>query len=328
MQGLSEGVEVERRLAGWWKTIQVFISTYDMPPAQIIDLLSSGLESQKALDAAVGDTKSERIPAAICRYLAALAAPPRIHAIRYEFLLKGYRREDKELTQRLGVTVYSQQSHLVRQYVATSVPKKGDGGYSVGDVCWSWDFYRPEDDKNSKLAWQNWASRPLAETTQWPVKEWIDKLDASELVMSGEDSTVGLEPRVLGWKSPAQAVGVTKTHPLDEVFVPPVVVYRNLDDLRDWVDATEAQERRNAEAVAEINATTDEGERRHLLNVHFPMVRTACEYPGQCVYARDRVGVCYAGAEMKADPLRVGAGEYRVRTPNHPVETQSLVPIK
>jgi len=304
MQGLSEGVEVERRLGEWWQVLHhpMYLATECNPPVQIPEDTSD-----------IGERMAD--------FLRSLPVPPRIHAIRYEFLLKGYRAEDKELSARLGITAWTQRSHLVRQYVATSVPKKGDGGYRVGDVCWSWEFYRPEDDKDSKIAWQNWHSREVWDAPgRVTIKDWIDQLDASELLMSGEDSTVGLQPRILGWKSPAQAMGVTKEHPLDEVFVPPVTVWRSDDDLRDWVESTEAQERRVAEAVALVNAATDPGERRSLMNIHFPMNRSACSYPSECW----AVKICYAGAEMKADPLTVGAGMFKRRVPNHPAETQVI----
>jgi len=307
MQGLSEGVEVERRLGEWWRRLSE-------PTSYAVAL-------------------SFDIPTPVYKYLKSLAAPPRIHAIRYEFLLKGYRAEDKELSARLGITAYTQHSHLVRQYVATSVPKKGDGGYRVGDTCWSWEYFRVEDDKDSKLSWQNWHSRPVFDRDPYvpmhgeSVKEWIDALDASELLMSGEDSTVGLQPRALGWKSPAQAMGVTKEHPLDEVFVPPVTVWRSEDDLRDWVESIEHQEREVAQHVAEIDAMKREtsldnpldGQIRSSLNKYFPMNRSSCSYPSECPYVK----VCYAGAEMKADPLAVGAGMFKKRIANHPVEEES-----
>jgi len=296
MQGLSEGVEVERRLGEWWE-----------------HLTSAHRNLLDVEIRAVAD-KFKTTPAMI-QYLEALSSAPRIHAIRYEFLLKGERWKDKELSARLGIEARSQQSHLIRQYVATSTPKKGDGGYSVGDVAWSWDFYRIEDNKDSKLSWQNWHSRPVED-----VKAWIDKLDSSDLLMSGEDSTVGLAPRQLGWKSQAQAMGVTKEHPLEKVFVPAVTIFRNDDQLRDWVEQVEHAEREVAIHVAEVNAASDPGEKRSLLNRYFPQVRQSCEYPGTCPYARDRVSVCWGSAEMQVDPLGVGGGEYVRRVANHPQE--------
>lgn len=329
MQGLSEGVEVERRLALWYEAI---ITLNAMGPTQWPGrdtALASGMIKIIMADGCAVDVSTSMF-----NYLSSLPAPPRIHAIRYEFLLKGERWEDKELSARLGMTVRTQRSHLVRQYVAASVPARGDGGYRVGDVCWSHDFYRPEDDRESKLAWQNWKARAVwsyvgvdrsAETGGGSsssgtigVSEWIDALDASELLMSGDDSTIGLPPRALGWKSRAQAMGVTREHPLDTVFPPPVVVYRNDDDLRDWFEQTAEQERRVAEGVAAVAAAGDEGERRHLLNVHFPMFRHSCSYPSECQFVK----VCFGVPEAKADPM--ATGQFVARQLNHPQEAQGI----
>lgn len=301
MQGLSEGVEVERRLAHWW------------------GLLNHPTTSPSA--------RLESAPQAMTDFLKSCPAPPRIHAIRYEFLLKGERWKDRELSARLGIECRSQKSHLVYRYVATSTPKTGKNtdSFRVGDVCWAWEFTRPEDQQASKLYAGNW--RPRAVWEDGSIRDWIDRLDRSEVLMSGEDSTIGLAPRQLGYRSDAQAMGVTEQHPLDAVFIPPVVVYRSDDQLRDWVEQVEHSEREVAGHVMEVMAATDGGEKRHLLNLYFPQNRHSCEYPSQCPFARDRVGVCWAGAEMQGDPLGVGAGEYVRRQPNHPVETQ-LIDIK
>lgn len=307
MQGLSEGVEVERRLGEWWRQIKS-PDTYK-------------------------DALAFNIPTPIYLYLKGLEAPPRVHAIRYEYLLKGDRRKDRELSLRLGVEARSQQSHLIRAYTAVSTPKKGESGYSLGDVCWSWDFTRTEDDKSSTLAWQNWKSQPVWQqksvgtgTTGTTgmidlisgVKDWIDLLDRSEEVWSGADSTVGMEPRRLGWSSPGQKLGVTDRHPLDAAFLPPVTVYRNDDELRDWVESTEEQERTAAIHAEEVLAARDGGERRSLLNRYFPMNRGSCQYPSQCPFADPLRGVCFGPQEVRENPL--GSGEYVRRVMNHPQE--------
>jgi hypothetical protein len=290
MQGLSEGVEVERRLGEWWRQVNA--------PGSFKDALGFN------------------IPTPMYIYLKGMSAPPRIHAIRYEYLLKGERWEDKELSAKLGMTVRTQRSHLIRQYVAVSTPKKGDGGYRVGDVCWSWDFSRPEDSSNSKLAWQNWKGQGVWEGME--VKDWIDMLDQSELLMSGEDSTVGMEPRALGWRSAAQAMGVTSEHPLDSVFLPPVVIYRNDDELRDWIEQVEAQERGVAEDVGKVMAAGDAGERHSLLNQLFPQYRSSCFYPSQCQFAGT---VCWA-ANQDAEANPMGTGKFKQRVANHPQEVE------
>jgi hypothetical protein len=101
------------------------------------------------------------------------------------------------------------------------------------------------------------------------------------------------------------------------VFPPPLTVYRQDDQLRDWIDQVEAQERRVAEGTAAVMAATeDEGERRHLLNVHFPMFRRACSYPSECAMTK----ICYGGDDIRRDPL--ASQLYKIRVPNHPMEEQ------
>jgi hypothetical protein len=227
----------------------------------------------------------------------------RIMGIRYEYLLKGYRAEDRDLSAKFGLKVWSQRSHLVRAY-------RGDAGW-----CWSYDFLK-DDGSASKLYWKAW--RPESTWEAMTTKEWIDLMDATEATMSAEDTTVGLAPRELGYRSAAQAQGYTSDHPLDSLFPPPQMVYRSDDQARDWVDQIEAQERRVAEGVAAVEAASDEGDRRHLLNVHFPMSRRACSYPTECVYTK----VCYGGEDIQRDPM--GSGLYRIREANHPQEKATI----
>jgi hypothetical protein len=285
MQGLSEGIEVERRLGQWWTVLH-------------------GTDKH--------NPDLAEIPIATQNYLASLPSPPRILGIRYEYLLKGYRSEDRDLSARFGIRVWSQRSHLLTRYVATSTPARGIAAYAVGDQCWSYDYHK-EDGSTSKLAWQNWKREPV-----WDggcgVKAWIDALDATAETMSAYDSTTGAEPRSLGYSGPAQSLGFTATHPLDEVFPAPLTVYRQDDQLRDLVDQIEAQEVRVAEGVAAVAGAADAGERRHLLNVHFSQTRRACCYPALCVYEK----ICFGGDSIQADP--VGSGLYQIRTPNHSQE--------
>lgn len=322
MQGLSEGVEVERRLGDWWSCLK-----HEQDPDTLGRITNE-----------YGPPSDQMIA-----FLRSCSAPPRIDAIRYEYLLKGERWKDKELSAQLGMDVRSQRSALIRQYVATSIPKKGTASYSVGDVCWSWDYIK-EDGTSGSLAWQNWQSHPVfnegggdayAEANTSPnvtgassrVKSWIDKLDASHETMSAYDSTTGLPPRSLGYASEAQRLGTTTQHPLDAVFIPPITVMRNDDELRDLFEQVEAQERRIAEAVSLIHAVSDnakahndavdEGEKRSLLNRHFPQTRRACEYPGTCEFAK----LCWGASELRADPE--GSGMYKQRVANHPQENET-----
>lgn len=276
MQGLSEGVEVEKRLARMW----------------------SAMYGQKGM-MSLEEFKTHS--PAMVKFLDSCAAPPRILGIRYEYLLKGDRWTDKDLTAKLGVEVRSQRSPLVR---ANRNP-----GMAAGDEQWnvSWDFIK-ETGEPGKLYYKNWSGAPVFKSM--PMKKWIDMLD-------GASETVGEEGLALGWSCAAQATGFLSGHPLDELFIPPIVVYRQDDDLRDWVEQVESQEVRVARSVAEVNAATDEGEKRHLLNVHFPMSRRACEYPSTCAMVR----VCFGGEDIRRDPL--ASGLYKIRIANHPQESAS-----
>jgi hypothetical protein len=277
MQGLSEGVEVERRLAEWHSALQHGLPT------------------------------PEQLSPAMDKYLSECTDAPRILAVRYEFLQKGDRWRDKDLSAKLGFEARSQRSPLVRGYL--------NSGMTAGDEQWnvSWDFLKPDGSgETSKLYWKNWRSSPVWEHMR--IADWITRLDESAMAMSADADASGQDVRELGYHSPAQATGYLKTHPLDDVFLPPVMVYRNEDDLRDLVEQIESQERRVAEAVELVNITTDEGERRSLLNQHFPQARHSCEWPSTCGFVR----VCYGGEEIRRNPL--ASGLYRNRVPNHPQE--------
>lgn len=283
MQGLSEGVEVERRLGEWWRVLHWYKSSPETATAR-------------------EDKIASEIPTNIGHYLISLPEPPRIVGIRYEYILKGERWRDKELSTKFGFDCRSQKSHLIRCYYNAK----------SSQTNWSWDFIK-DDGSEGKLAWQNWKASLLT----MPVKEWIDMLDAAEMAMSAYDSTVGMEPRELGYKCPAQASGYTKSHPLDEIFIPPITVYRSEDDLRDWLEQTESQERGVAEAVAQVReAGADQDAKRSRLNVLFPQTRRSCEYPSQCAY----VPVCYGGEDIRANPM--SSGLYQLRSANHPQERE------
>jgi len=271
MQGLSEGVEIEKRLAVWW-----------------------GLRD-------VNSVMGDGCTLAIHAYLKTLAAPPRILGIRYEYLLKGERWRDKDLAARFGFDARAQRSVLTHGYL--------NAGMAAGDEQWncSYDYMKPDGTgETSKLYAKNWRSTPVWE--HLATAEWIRRLDESAMAVSGD---TGAE---LGYKSEAQATGYLPTHPLDDVFLPPVVVYRQEDDLRDLVEQMEAQEVSVAQGVEAVQAAADEGSHRSLLNRHFPQTRRACEFPSQCPFVK----LCYGGEDLRRDP--VGSGLYRIRVPNHPQE--------
>ena len=287
MQGLTEGIEIERRLSHWWELIHDGLEENTRMGKQVIDFTY------------LRDTLG--CNGTMFTFLQRQAVPPRILAIRYEYLIKGERWKDKDLSARLGLECRSQRSHLVRGYCNV--------GLAAGDEQWNWSWdYLKDTGESSNLYCKTWKSRPVWESM--PIKRWIDMLDDAAMLV---DAETGSEK---GFKSDAQATGATRTHPLDDVFLPPIIVYRGEDELRDLVDQIEAQEVRVAQGVEAVNAATDEGERRHLLNVHFAMNRHSCYYPSQCIFTE----LCYGGEDVRSRPL--DSGLYRVRVPNHPQELE------
>lgn len=293
MQGLSEGVEVEQRLGRWWEAVQAH------PEWDIFRIGYATVDSPVA--------KLEELHPAMVRFLKQSGAKPRIYAIRYEFMLKGDRKTNDQLGQELGVQARAQNSHLVRPYC--------NPGMTPGDAQWAWSYrFKKEDGSGSNLYYKNWKPAPVWRAMS--IRTWIDQLDAATQTYSTEAVAEGLEPRLLGYQClGGQATGYTDVHPLDDVFISPITVFRNDDDLRDWIDQTACQEERVVEGLVQIRETKDLSEVRHLLNKYFPMNRGSCEYPSTCSFVK----VCYANNEdVKMRPME--SGNFRLRTPNHPTE--------
>lgn len=270
MQGLAEGLEVEARCAEYWNEVHVGHVT----EAEAVALMG----------------------AAVYGYVKSLPAAPRIHAIRYEYLLKQSRYVDKELSERVGFEARSQRSPLIRGYL--------NRGMTAADAQWSVAYdHLKADGQPTNLYYKNWKSTAVWE--HMPVREWIDRLD--------DTRPVELPGGGVAWESAAQAAGLLKEHPLDAQFVEPIVIYRSVDDLYDLVEQLESQEVQIAQDADRVRAATDAGERRHLLNVHFPMNRQQCAYPTTCRMWK----LCHGSEEQRTRPLENG---YRVREPNHPQE--------
>lgn len=283
-QGLSESVDVEIRLRRWWKHITNH------------GILNLG----NIHDLRIG---TERIPDAMANYLSAQPSAPRVLGVRYEFLCKGYREEDRDLSRELGITVRCQRSPLIRPYV--------NMGMAAGDeqYCWAWEYLKPDaSGESSKLNYRAWKSRPVWTQPGMTIAKWVQMLADCAPTQSGE---TGLE---LGIGGPAQAVGYTSRHPLDVVLPEPVIVHRNDDELRDWLEQTEAQEVEVAQHAEMVRAATDEGERRSLLNRYFPQRRAACSYPSKCAFQQ----LCWGGQDIRQDPI--ASGRYVARRVNHPQE--------
>jgi hypothetical protein len=292
LQGISEAVDVEKRLGLAWKAFQSDLAK-DRP------------------EVCVGIAEAYKLNTSTTNFLLSLGATPRIAAIRYEYLLKGERREDKDLSARFGMTARTQRSHLIRPYL--------NAGMVAGDEqwCWSWGYLASDGSgERKKLNYRQWDGAAVWQHMR--VVDWIDKLDATEerfrdsLVL---DEGLGAPVAVpMGYAGPAQALGYTEEHPFDAVLPPPMIVYRNEDDARDWFEQTEAAARRRVEDIEYVRAAGDAGERRSRLNERFPQNRRSCEYPTTCQF----VAICWGGDDIRRDP--VGSGLYKVREINHPQE--------
>ncbi len=279
VQGLSEAVDVERRLGEAWELLQkTSMDDFDADSTRLRVLLDN-----------------ERIQ----HWLSTLPAPPTILGVRYEYLLKGSRKQDKKAG---SVTEgrWVQDSILCRAYKQE--------GITADDRRWAWTWEWYENDgrggrKSRKLPWQSWQKAPVWHYMS--MAEWIDRLDRFE-IQEGAEGEMG---------EPLDA--------LAQQFVPVLIAYRNQDDARDWLEQLEAQEVGVARAVEEVRQAEREGgygAKRSALNRLFPQNRQACSYPGVCQFraTSSQAGFCFGGPDPLHDAMVME--RFRSRVPNHPAE--------
>ena len=274
MQGLSEVPDIEMRLGQWWQ-----------------ELHQADRKSVRSFDIACMFVNHELI---MRDYLQAQHSAPRVDAIRYEYLLKGRRDKNANLSARMGCQMRVQNTPLLRAWFPKGqlLTASDAAGQIKHSFAWT-----NELGESKRLYAKNYEQKPVWEVM--PIREWIDMLD------SGRVQPEAREPGTLD--KPQDVLG--------ESLATPVIVYRQDDEFRDWYEQVEAQERAVVYAAQTVHEQAgDPARQRSLLNVLFPQNRNACSYPGDCSFAR----ICYGSEQMRADPL--GSGHYRVRTPNHPVE--------
>lgn len=272
MQGLSEAVDVDRRLAEAWQLCNSKV------------VMSEEHQQERS------DRLSEIANPAVVRWLQTLPTAPQVLGVRYEYLIKGARRQDKKDAERPGR--YVCESPLIRAYQ--------QAGITAEDRRWSpcyewWDLVG----KGKRVDYRSWSKAPV-----WrfmTIEQWIDLLD------SPSDPT-----------SPMNEKYDQDGNPLDilaEQFVNPIHVYRNSDDMSDMIQQLQSDERQVAKSVALVHiaaATGDFALLRSALNTEFPQNRRSCVYPGRCEF----YDVCYGPQEIRQNPE---ASElYVIRTPNHP----------
>jgi hypothetical protein len=89
--------------------------------------------------------------------------------------------------------------------------------------------------------------------------------------------------------------------PLSQLFVWPPEIYRNKQEIDDWLEQVRAQE----------NTVLVCSEGLSVLNQAFPQHTERCDFPTSCQF----IPICFRGV----DPLN--SGLYKWREPNHPAET-------
>jgi hypothetical protein len=276
MQGLSEAVDVERRLGEAWELLQ--------------DERNEDRSSQWRTDQ-IAQLVSPRT----AEWLATQPGPPTILGVRYEYLLKGSRREDKKAGP--GEPRWNQETPLIRPWV--------QDGITSEDRRWAWTWDWWDGGKSRRLDYRSW--RKVAVWREKSVEWWIDELDAGA-VQEGAVDANGVLLDALG-----------------EQFVPVVVAYRNADEVLDLLEQLEAGEVRVMQAVEEVRrAEREEGYagKRSTLNRLFPQNRQACSYPGLCAYRQTatQAGFCFGGPDPWHEQ---GVRErFRARVPNHPAEAE------
>ena len=245
MQGLSEAVDVDNRLAEAWsllRSVPIFLDGDDSPAA--VD--RNNKAAQKALD--------RKVEPRVAQWLATLPEPPRVLGVRYEYLLKGPRRADKKDPQQPGR--YVTDTPLIRGWIQE--------GITGGDRRWghSYDYYDLQG-KGKRLDSRSWRKVPV--WRHMSIANWIDRLDAG--LVQPEAYDVNGHPVDI----------------LAEQFIQPIHVYRNEDDLRDLLEQLEAKEIRIAVDVAAVRAVEhDPVLKRSELNKRFPQTRSSCNFPGSC----------------------------------------------
>lgn len=291
MQGLSEAVDVEKRLGEAWELLresEMLRETLDHASDTRLTI------RQEQIILRINSLVSSRI----IEWLCSQPAPPKILGVRYEYILKGARREDKKFGASEGSRRWVQDSPLIRAYKSE--------GITAEDRRWAPKYeWSDITGKERRIDYRSWKKSAVWESM--PIAAWIDLLDRGEYWPGkGED-----------FDAAGNAVDV-----LGDQFVPPVVVYRNEDDLRDLLEQLEAQEVGVALAVEEVKRAEKEGEgaKRSALNRLFPQNRSACCFPSICVFQN----VCYGGEDIRRNPLN--SGLYTIRQANHPIEGNLSLP--
>ncbi len=210
----------------------------------------------------------------------AAPSPPRIQAIKMEFLIKGSRNEVPK-----GSKHYVTYNHLIRAWRRLGVTPSDDS------FAWRWEWYGPDTDDVGQLKKHRLSPKVWKPFNVWEaddiggIKGWIEMLASGRVQPEAED-------------------------PFESLVVTPMPYFRQEDDMNDWFAQTVAIEERVAQDVTVVDAI-DQGDlvhHRHELNRRFPQNKRACFWPSKCPFHK----ICF-DLPFGSDP--VDSGLYQIRPP-------------
>lgn len=203
--------------------------------------------------------------------------PPRIQAIKMEFLIKGSRNENPK-----GSKHYVTYNHLIRAWRRLGVTP-GDDAFA-----WRWEWKGPDTDDVGELRKHRLSPKVWKPFNVWEaediggVKGWIEMLASGRVQPEAGD-------------------------PFESLLVTPMPYFRQDDDMSDWFAQTVAIEEGIAQDVAAVDAVQEDlVVYRHELNRRFPQNKRACFWPSKCPFHK----ICF-DLPFGSDP--VDSGLYQIR---------------
>ena len=267
MQGLSESWAVEGWLADEWHRLQ-----------------------------AASEGSTDAMDPELVRFIAGHPYPPKVAAVRMEYLLRGDRRESEPGR-------WANQSPLIRGYRRSIGGLRFEYAWSCYWSCrephsmrkskWYPDGQCPGDGRRHKIADDFEPFEVWRDAEVGGIAGWIEMLASGKVQPEAGDA---LEQQL--------------------VLLPPVM--RHQSDIERWARQVSAQEARVAEHAWRANELLEAGrldELEDLLDEHFVMHTAACDYPVPCAFQE----LCW-NPEAARDPLATGL--YAWREPHHEAERE------
>lgn len=236
----------------------------------------SGMSREQTAQFLSTEETTKDIPSWFVDYILATSGAPKIMGVQMEYLLKGERFKEYEAGSYSGP--YRQNSPLIRPYMKQGILSTSDS--------FAWKFQYQDDYGANKRLGKGWSRANIWEVMT--IKEWIELLATGEVQPEAGDC-------------------------LTAQFVSPPVIYRQEDEVRDFLEQITQQEQEIRNARMELE-TGDEQLDKSYLNRYFPQHRRSCSWPIPCQF----IALCHEG--LGDNPL--GSGLYKLRQPHHQREIE------